>query len=64
MWKEGSQCICLSVTLIESVYRKDRSYYLQVFLAECKYVVKEKKMTKYVTDNINIFSDVVDREYW
>ena len=41
--KEGSQCICLSVILIDSVYRKHKDYYPQVFLEECKYVVKEKK---------------------
>ena len=28
--KDGSQCICISVILIHSVY------YLQVFLGECK----------------------------
>ena len=42
--KEGSQCVCLSVKLIDSVYRKDKTYYTQVFLEECKYVVKETKM--------------------
>ena len=30
--KEGSQCICLSVILIDSVYRKDKHYYPKVFL--------------------------------
>ena len=38
--KEGSQFICLSVILIDSVYKKDKNYY--VFL-ECKYVVKVKR---------------------
>ena len=40
--KEGFHRICLSVTLINSVYKKDKNYYPQVFL-ECKYVVKENK---------------------
>ena len=40
--KEGSQCICSSTILLDSVYRKD-NYYPQMFLEECKYVVKEKK---------------------
>ena len=43
MPKEGSQCIFSSVILIDSVYKKDRNYYPEVFLEECKYVVKEKK---------------------
>ena len=29
--------------MIDSVYRKDKNYYPQVFLEECKYFVKEKK---------------------
>ena len=45
--KEGSQCICLSVILIDSAFRTG-NYYPQVFLEECKYVVKEKKMSKYI----------------
>ena len=50
--KEGSQCIC----------RKDKNYYPQVFLEECKYVVKEKKMTEYVNDEIEFSYDDSDRE--
>ena len=30
--KEGSQCFCTPVILTDSVYRKDKSYYPQVFL--------------------------------
>ena len=41
--KEGSQYICLSVVLIDSVFRTCKNYYPQVFLEKCKYVVKEKK---------------------
>ena len=42
--KEGSQFICLSVILIDSVFRTGKNYYSQVFLGECKYVSKEKKI--------------------
>ena len=40
--KEGSQFFCLSVILINSVFRTGKNYYPQVFLEECKYVVKEE----------------------
>ena len=50
--KEGSQCICLSVILIDSVYKKDKNCYPQVFLEECKYVVKEKKKSKFINDKV------------
>ena len=39
---EGSHFLCLSVTLIDSVFRTGKNYYPQVFLQECKYFVKEK----------------------
>ena len=35
-------------------FRKDKNYYPQMFLEECKYVVKEKKKSNYITDHINI----------
>ena len=59
--KEDSQYICLSVILIASVLRKGKNYYRQVVLEECRYVVKEKKIPKYIIDNIEIPSDS-DRE--
>ena len=59
--KEGSQFVCLSVILINSVFRTGKNYYLQVFLEECKYVVKEKKIPKYIIDDIEISFDS-DRE--
>ena len=44
--KEGSQFICLSVILIDSIFRTGKNYYPQVFLEECKYVIKERKISK------------------
>ena len=43
MPRQGSQCICLSVILIDSVFRTGKNYYRRVFL-ECKNDVKEKKI--------------------
>ena len=59
--KEDSQYICLSVILIDSGYRTSKNYYPLVFFEKCKYVVKEKKIPKYIIDNIEISSDS-DRE--
>ena len=53
--KEGFHCICLSVILFNSVYKKDNNYYPLVFLEECKYVAKEKKTSEFITDNRNFF---------
>ena len=50
--KECSQCICVSMILIDSVYKIGKNY-PQVFLEECKYVAQEKKIPEYITGNTN-----------
>ena len=45
-----------------SVFRTGNSYFPQVFLEQCKYVVKEKKMFEYINDNIEISSDREDSD--
>ena len=59
--KEGSQYICLSAIFIDSVFWIGKNYYLHVFLKECKYVVKEKNMPKYIIEDIEISSDESDK---
>ena len=54
--KEGYQCIYTPVILIESIHRKDRNYYPQVFLEKHNYVVMENKMSSFNGD-IEICSD-------
>ena len=50
--------------MIDSVYKKDKNYYPQVFLEECKYIIKEKKKSvkKFITDDIEISSDDSEKE--
>ena len=55
--EEDSECIWLLVILIDSAFRTDKKYYPQVFLEECKYVIKEKKIPKFIIGNIEIYSD-------
>ena len=43
--------------MIDSAYRKDKDYYPQVFLEECKYVVEEKKTSKFINDHKENSSD-------
>ena len=61
--KEGSHCVCSSVTLIDSDFRMGKNYYLQVFLGECKYFVKENKMNKFINDELEISYDDSDNFY-
>ena len=53
---ESLECVCLSLTLLDSVYKKDNKYYTQVFLEERKYVVKEKKIHNYIIEDVHISS--------
>ena len=49
--------ISSTIILIESVFRTGINFYPEVFLEDCKYVVKEKKIPKYITGDLEIFSD-------
>ena len=42
--KVGSNHTCLAVISLDSTLKKDKDYYTQVFLKECRYIGKEKKM--------------------
>ena len=48
--------------LIDSVLRAAKNYYPQVFLEECKYVVKEEKMPKHIIDDAVISFDGEDSD--
>ena len=62
MPKEGSQCIYLSVVLVDFGFRKGKNYYSQVFLDECKYIAKIKKDVWVYYWNIEISSYGSDEE--
>ena len=44
---------CLTVISLASALKKDESYYLQVFLKECKHI--EKKVIRHIVDNLSGF---------
>ena len=41
---------CWLVTLIDSVLNKDKKCYPQVFLKEWRYIEKEKKLIRYISE--------------
>ena len=48
----------MSLILIDSVLRKGKNHYPQMFSEECKYAaVKENKKPKCITDNVETSSD-------
>ena len=44
--------------LIDSVYIKDKNCYPQVFLEKYRHIARKKKKSFFITDNIEICSDV------
>ena len=53
----GSSYICWQVTLIGFVLKKDENFYPEVFLKECKYIEKEKKVIRYITEDLKFLCD-------
>ena len=45
--KVNSNLTCLAVISLDSALNKDRNYYPQVFLKECKYIEREKIIETY-----------------
>ena len=56
--KEDSNHTCLAVISWDFSLNKDRNYYSQVFLKECKYI--EKKVIRHINDNL---SDLSSSDY-
>ena len=55
--------------MIDFILKRSKSDYVQVLLEECKYIVKQKKIRKYINDDREIFSDgsdekISDKEYF
>ena len=57
MPNESLECVCLTIILLDSVYKKDNRYYPQVFLEKCKYAAKEKRIHNYIIDDGKISFD-------
>ena len=49
-----------SGNVVDLVLKTDENYYPQVFLKECEYIEKEKKVIKFITDDLEISSD----DFW
>ena len=52
--KMDSNHTCLAVMSLDSALNKDRNYYPQVFLKECKYIEKKKKVIRHNNDDRGI----------
>ena len=58
--KVGSNYTSLAVILIDFILRKEKIYYAQMFLKECKYFEKEKMVNRHITEDLEISYDDLD----
>ena len=50
--KEKAPCKCLSITVLDSVIKANKKYYLQTLLEKCKYTQEEIKIENYINENL------------
>ena len=51
--KDKEYCICLSIILLHSIFvNLNKQYYLQIFLEECKYAIKDKTIANTVNEDL------------
>ena len=53
--KDNEYCTYLSVTLLDSIFvYSDKKYYTQIFLEECKYAMKKKKIINAIKEDLEL----------
>ena len=55
--KERIHFVCISAICIDSVLRKDKKNYSQVYLEQCKYKIKKKELVSFIDDEVDLSSD-------
>ena len=52
MPKEKAPCKCLLIIMIDSVIKKNKKYYPQTLLEECKYIQEKIKIVNYIDEEL------------
>ena len=58
--KERIHYVCIAAICIDSVLRVDKKNYPQVYLEQCKYKMKKRKLVDFVDDEVDLSSDNSD----
>ena len=59
---EGEHCTCFSVILLDSTVNADKKYHPQIFLKECKFAIKKKKIINTINEELKL-DETDDDEY-
>ena len=52
--KEKNNYICIAAICIDSVLRVGKKNYLQIYLEQCKYKMKKRKLVDFVDDEVDL----------
>ena len=53
--KDNEYCACLSVILLDSIFvNSNKEYYPQIFLEECKYAIKDRKIKNTINEDLKL----------
>ena len=55
--KENEQCTCIACITIDSVMRMEKKNYPQVFLEDCKNIIKKTKISKFINTELESESE-------
>ena len=58
--KERIHYICIAAICIDSVLRVDKKNYPQVYLEQCKYKTRKRKLVDVIDDEVDLSSDDSD----
>ena len=55
--KERIRYVCISAICTDSVLRRDKKNYPQVYLEQCKYKLKKRELVSFIDDEVDLSSD-------
>ena len=58
--KERNNYVCIAAIYIDSVLRVDKKNYPQVYLEQCKYKMKKRKLVDFIDDELDLTSSDSD----
>ena len=58
--KERIHYVCIAAICTDSVLRVDKKHYPQVYLEQCKYKTRKRKLVDFIDDKVDLSSDDSD----
>ena len=58
--RERNRYICIAAICIDSVLRKEKKNYFQVYFEQCKYKVKKRELVNFISAEVDLSSDDSD----